>query len=96
MKRTDRPLQHISALLARHNNRLQPPQGTVERECRTVIKELIGIELSDEQVEYTVATKTLSLRVQSVLKQHIRLKQAAIEGELEKRLGRTRTPRLFL
>jgi hypothetical protein len=85
---TPKKMKQISELFARYKDRIKAPQASVEKECVAVISEVTGLSVTVEQVTYTVSTKTLSLRVPSILKNELRLRQQDILCELKNRLGR--------
>lgn len=75
-------LTKISALFAKYQTTLKPPQATVERAVCTAINERVGCSLAYDQVRYTVATKTIYVSAPSVLKQEIRLSIPEILEEI--------------
>lgn len=89
-------LTSITSLLDRYRERLRPPQASVEKVVVAVIQEEIGISLRPEQVSYTVATKTLVLRVPSVLKTELLTKRQTILSVTKQRLGRHNAPETLL
>ncbi len=74
-------------LFESYRKRLKPPQATVERECAIAIKEVTTFDISAEAISYTVATKTVSIQVPSVMKSEIFLHKKAILNVLKERLG---------
>lgn len=75
-------LTKISALFAKYHATLKPPQATVERAVCTAINERVGCSLHNEQIRYTVSTKTIYISAPSVLKQEIRLHIPEILAEI--------------
>jgi UDP-2,3-diacylglucosamine pyrophosphatase LpxH len=87
-----RAMKRMGDLFEKYKTRFKAPQASVEKECIAVIKELTGFELTTTQVVYTVTTRTISLRVPSILKSELRFHQQAILAELENRLGKGGCP----
>ncbi len=83
-------------LFAKYKKTLVAPQKTVELEVLRVVGELIGLKLKEEQITYTVASRTVSIKAPSLIKQEIKLKHALIMSELEKRLGKKNCPKHLL
>ncbi len=79
-------LTGISALLATYETRIKPPQGSVQIIVAEVITEVTGRKIEKSQVEYTVATKTITLRLPSVLKQEIMLQHEEIMAHIRGRM----------
>lgn len=82
----------IKDLFSKYKNTLIAPQATVEIELIRVVGELVGVTLREDQVSYTVSTRTISVVASGMIKQEIRLKQDAIVAELKKRLGAKNAP----
>lgn len=88
--------EHLSNLLERYKKRLRPPQASVEKVVLETIEKVAGFTLEPNQLEYTVATKTIHLRVPSLLKTELKAKQADIKKELQKTLPDSDLPELFI
>ncbi len=82
----------IKDLFAKYKQTLIAPQKTVELEFVRVVGEEIGIKLSEDQVSYTVATRTVAVRASSLLRQEIRLRESAVLSGLKKALGAKNCP----
>lgn len=82
----------LGNLLARYKTLLKPPQASVEKECLVVIKEVSGIQLTPQQVSYTVSTRTLIIKAPSVLRSELKFHHTAILQNLKTRLGENTTP----
>lgn len=93
---TPRAMKRVGDLFEKYRTRFKAPQASVEKECVVVIKEVSGFDLTTNQVAYTVSTRTVSLRVPSVLKSELRFHQQAILQELENRLGKDGCPKVIL
>lgn len=86
----------IKDLFSKYRATLVAPQKTVEMEVIRVVGELVGITLTETQVSYTVATRTVGIQAPSLLKQEIRLRQNDILSELRVRLGKKSAPEHLL
>jgi hypothetical protein len=89
-------LVKVESLFERYRKTLKAPQSSVEKIARTVIYKQTGYNLSSTQVSYTVATRTLHLRVPSLLRQHILLKQREILTVVETLLPTGSAPETLL
>jgi hypothetical protein len=86
------PMKRLGDLFERYRSRIKAPQASVEKECLIIIKELTQFDLQLSQVEYTVSTRTLSLRVPSILRTEILLKKLEILEKLKTQLGADNCP----
>lgn len=93
---TPRAMKQLGDLFLKYKTHFKAPQTSVEKECVAVIKEVSGFTITPDQVAYTVSTRTVSLRVPSVLKSELRFHQQAILRELENRLGKDGCPKVLL
>lgn len=82
----------IKDLFSKYKNTLIPPQKTVEMETIRVIGECTGLSIKENQITYTVSTRTVNLQVSGMLKQEIKIKSREILKELNKRLGAKSSP----
>tara|TARA_B100000508_G_scaffold78473_1_gene61021 strand:- start:17717 stop:18013 length:297 start_codon:yes stop_codon:yes gene_type:complete len=89
---TPKAMKRIGNLFDRYKNHFKPPQASVEKEVREVIKEITGFSLELGKINYTVSTKTISLKVPSVLKTEIMFKQEEILSSLKDKLGKDSSP----
>lgn len=89
-------MKRVGDLFDRYTTRFKAPQASVEKECIAVIKQVTGFELTSSQVSYTVSTKTISLRVPSILKSELQFHHQVILQELENRLGKDGCPKVLL
>jgi hypothetical protein len=64
-------MKHISDLFQRYKNTLKPPQSSVIKEFIVVCEKITQHPLTPEQCEYLLNTRTIYLRVPSVLKSEI-------------------------
>ena len=88
--------EHLSSILDRYKDRFRPPQASVEKIVQAVIEEVSGFALQPTQIEYTPSTKTIYLKVPSVLKNELRAKQTVITTALQKQLPKEDVPQLYL
>ncbi len=89
-------INHIGDLFEKYRLRIKAPQGSVRKEALSVIVELTGFPITLEQLEYTVSTRTLVLRVPSILRSEIMFKQSDILRLLQDRLGVESAPKTIL
>jgi hypothetical protein len=87
-----RSAKRVGDLFAVYRERLVPPQASVERACVKVVAAVVGIELTEAQVSYTVSTKTVSVQIPSVMKSELRFYQEIILAELRRELGERGAP----
>lgn len=81
-------LVKVSFLFDKYKNILQPPQAVVVVTVVEVIFDLCGITILQKQIKYSVATKTISLLIPSIIKQEILRRQSEILNHLKGRLGK--------
>lgn len=93
---TPKAMKRLGDYFERYKNRFKAPQASVEKECIEVIREVSGFVLTTNQVAYTVSTRTVSLRVPSIIKSELRFHQQAILQGLENRLGKDGCPKVIL
>jgi hypothetical protein len=86
----------VKDLFEKYRKTLQAPQKTVELEGIRVIGELTNIKLKEEQIEYIVSTRILSIKASSLIKQELKIHNKAILNELKKRLGVKSSPQTIL
>jgi len=86
------PMKRLGDLFERYRTRFKAPQASVEKECIVIIEELTTFKLELNQLEYTVSTKTLSLRVPSILRNEILFQKTEILEKLKAHLGADNCP----
>ncbi len=86
----------VRDLFEKYRKTLQAPQKTVEVEAIRVIGELTKLTLKEDQIEYVVNSRVLSIKAPGLFKQEIKLQQNAILAELKKRLGAKSSPQSIL
>jgi hypothetical protein len=86
------PMKRLGDLFEHYRTKFKAPQASVEKECLVIIKELTQFDLQLSQVEYTVSTRTLSLRVPSILRTEILLRKTEILEKLKAHLGADNCP----
>jgi len=85
-------MKKLGDLFERYKTRFKAPQASVEKECIIIIKELTRLDLQLSHVEYVVSTRTLSLRVPSILRTEILFKKTEILDTLKAHLGADNCP----
>ncbi len=89
-------MKAIGDLFERYRTHFKAPQGSVEKEVIEVIHSITGFRLEKKQVSYTVSTRTISLRVSSILKTEILFKKQEILNHLKNSLGKDNSPQTIL
>lgn len=95
-KPADTNESQIGNLLLRYKKHLKPPQASVEKECVEVIKEITNFLLKDNQVKYTVSSRTVHLQIPSLLKSELKAQYPNILLALKNRLGAAHSPTTIL
>jgi hypothetical protein len=85
-------LTHVTALFEKYKQRIKPPQKTVQNVMVEVIFDVTGYTVKDTALFYIVSTRTLTLKIPSILKQEILLHQSEILIHAKGRLGETNAP----
>jgi hypothetical protein len=80
-------MRRLGDLFERYRTKIKAPQASVEKECLVIIKELTQFDLKLSQLEYTVSTRTISLRVPSILRTEILFRKTEILEKLKAHLG---------
>lgn len=89
-------MKQIGDLFEKYRKTLRAPQASVEKECVKVIVEVTGFSITQNQLSYTVSTRTLHLKMPSVLKQEILLQREAILSALKSHLHEQSYPKTIL
>ena len=89
-------MKRVGDLFEKYRTRMVAPQATVEKVCIEVVAEVAGVTLTEKQVSYTVATRTVSLQVPSVVKSELRFHHEAILSNLRRRIGKTNCPEVIM
>lgn len=89
-------MKPVGDLFEKYKTLFKAPQATVEKECIVVVSEVTGYKLTPGQVSYTVSTRTISLRVPSILKSELKFYYSQILKVLENRLGVDGSPKVII
>ena len=89
-------MKHVSSLLESFQKRFTPPQASVEKRVSEIICELTPLTVTPEQISYSVGSKTVSLKVPSILKSELQHHKTAILGRLETEMGIKNSPKVIL
>lgn len=89
-------MKKLGDLFDKYRLRFKAPQATVEKECIKVIKEITDYNISLNQVNYNVTTKSIYLQVPSVLKTELKFKHPLILQSLRNNLGVEGAPKNIL
>ncbi len=93
---TPHKMKRVGDLFLKYQTKIKAPQATVEKAVAVAIKKITGFEVAVDQVNYTVSTKTVSLKVSSVLKTELKLYQQQIIDELKIQLSEYEVPKVIL
>lgn len=85
-------MKHISDLFSRYHNLIKPPQSSIIKEFVGVCGDMFGFNITLEQCDYSVQSRTLFLNVPSVLKSELIKNKQALLTEMKKRLGDQNSP----
>ena len=86
-------LKKVSDLFESYRKRLRPPQKSVLRVFVEVVEELLSIQLDIEKLDYSVASKTIHLRVPSPVRSEVKLHEKELLAHLKARLGGLGAPK---
>jgi hypothetical protein len=86
----------IQDLFAVYRARLRAPQGSVVKVAVVVLNEHSPVVLDESMVQYTVATRTLSVTAPSLVKHRLLLVAPLILERLEHELGAESCPRAIV
>jgi hypothetical protein len=89
-------MKHLGSLFDRYRKILVPPQASVEKRVAEIICELTPLTITKEQVSYSVGSKTIALKVPSILKSELQHHKTAILGRLESEMGIKNSPKVIL
>lgn len=89
-------MKHLGSLFARYQKILVPPQASVEKRVAEIICEITPLKITKEQVSYSVGSRTIVLKVPSILKSELQHHKTAILGRLESEMGVKNSPKVFL
>lgn len=78
----------ISELFKKYTDVLKAPQGTVIKNFIEVIEDVFNVTLRADQCSYSVASRTLTLRISGMLKTEILLKKKYVLEHMNHRLGK--------
>ena len=80
-------MKHIGSLFERYQKLLKPPQSSVEKIVIQVIKEKFNFDIEHNKCSYNLSTKTVYLKIPSILKTEIFFKKQELLQTLKERLG---------
>ncbi len=89
-------VKHLKDLFQKYRERLIAPEATIINTFIEVVKDVLGIEIKKEAVNYTPANKTISLRVSGVLKNEITLHKEELLQHMKGRVGVKAAPTKIL
>jgi hypothetical protein len=89
-------MKHVGSLLESFQKRFVPPQASVEKRVSEIICEITPLTIKPEQVSYSVGSKTISLKIPSILKSELQHHKTAILGRLDAEMGIKNSPKTIL
>lgn len=96
MKKRRGELIRVGSLFEKYATKLRPPERTVTTVVCEVIGDVMGYPIKENMVRYKVSTKTIELKMPSILKQEVLMHQNEIMVHLKGRLGETHAPRTIM
>jgi hypothetical protein len=95
-KGKERGPQKINIFFETYKKKLRPPQKTVVRTFQEVVKDLLGVTISENSCSYTVSTKTLTITTNGPTKTEILLRKKEILDHIKGRIGEKGAPEEIL
>ena len=89
-------MKHVGSLFENFQKRFTPPQASVEKRVAEIVCEITPLTITQEQVSYSVGSKTIALKVPSVLKSELQHHKTAILGRLQEEMGVKNAPKVIL
>ena len=89
-------MKHIGDLFEKYKKNLKAPQASVVKQVVKVIESVTHLSVQEQQVQYTVGTKTIYIHAPSILKQEILLQKTEILKQLKLELGEQSAPKTIL
>lgn len=89
-------MKQIGDLFEHYRKVLYAPQKTVEKICISTIKEVTGFQLTESNVVYNVATKTIYLKAPSLLKSELKFHHEVILAKVKNQLSDKECPKMIL
>ena len=89
-------IKPINQLFEKYKNRLVAPQGSVKKAFCEVVHDLYGYTIQENQLSYSVHSRTLTLKIHSAMKTELLLKKKEVMTHLKGRLGEKSAPLTLL
>jgi len=89
-------MKHLGSLFARYQKMLVPPQASVEKRVAEIVCEITPITITKEQVSYSVGSRTIALKVPSIIKSELQHHKTAILDRLVSEMGAKNAPKVIL
>ncbi len=93
---TPKKMKQLGELFSKYKNHFKPPQATIEKTAIEIIKKITGFDINTNQITYTPNTRTLNLKIPSVLKSELKIHYPEIIKKLKQELGEKDTPLVIL
>ena len=89
-------IKPINSLFEKYKSRLVAPQGSVKKSFCEIVQDLYGFEINERNLDYSVYSKTLTLKVSGPLKTELLLRKDEILTHLKGRLGDKSAPKTII
>ena len=89
-------MKHVGSLFENFQKRFVPPQASVEKRVAEIICEITPLIITAEQVTYAVTSRTVSLKIPSILKSELQHQKTAILDRLVSEMGVKNAPKNIL
>ena len=88
-------MKKLGTLFERYQKILVPPQASVEKRVAEIITTQTPLTITADQVSYSVPTKTISLKVPSVIKSELHRHKDTVLKQLESEMGIKNCPKVI-
>ncbi len=75
-------ISKLSDLFSVYKKRIRPPQKTVETAFKKAVKDIVGVDINCQSIEYVVANKTIILHTSGIIKTEIKRHQIDVLQKL--------------
>lgn len=89
-------IKPLNSLFEKYKRQLVAPQGSVKKCFCEVLLDLYGFEVKDTELEYSVYSRTITVRTRGALKSEILLRKEEIIVHLKGRLGERNAPHTII
>ena len=89
-------MKPLGSLFTRYQALLVPPQASVEKRVAAIICELTPLTITSAQITYSVASRTITLKVPSIIKSELQHYKMLILERLQQEMGAKNAPTTIL